>query len=60
MKTNIIIKFIMAVAKLSGIKPKDLAEVIKNGGTRKYAADLYRELGSDPEKNYRYNIEPLK
>lgn len=45
MKTNILLKLIIACAKLSGIKPKELAAQLRNDRTRGYVMELYHELG---------------
>lgn len=47
---NILIKFIMSVAILSGIKPKDLARQFQKG-TSGYARELHYYLGKDLKSN---------
>ena len=45
MKVNTIIRFIVSIAKLAGISPRDIAYTMKKDRTKSYATELYNELG---------------
>lgn len=46
---NILLKLILSVAKLSGVKPKELARQMVKNRTRGYALELHYYLGKEAD-----------